>query len=425
MYLDEPGIGFGTGFLIDRERGWLLTNAHVATRSPGLINVAFQNGRPIEAQRIHVDPYIDLAVLAIPTDSMPEGAQEASLNCDSEPQPGTPVLAYGHPWDLSFTATRGIVSGSAWFYPSLLIQTDAVINSGNSGGPLISLLDGRIIGINTATYNRTDHDDSGTAISLAEPMPAICNIIKLLKAGADPRLRLLHIAAATSGDDLRPIVADIFSQDSKLQIGDIIVSVNGGGRVDTLPDLLNQLRGLNNRAKLTVDRAGEILNVETTLKIVPDPLTVKAINLSGLIISNSWKLDDFEVNPQKDLLVHWYEWDSDAALTGVDVFDHIVNVDGLKYSSIERLYEYLASLSDEAVVEIMVKRARNSGEFTREYRHISISRKTLQWVAEERSGRHTSGTAAIPATTGLAGPAPGHSQLSGDPPRARDSWPSL
>jgi S1-C subfamily serine protease len=312
---------------------------------------------------------------------VPESAKEASLSCDSLPEPGTSVLAYGHPWGLSFTATRGIVSGLAWFYPSRLIQTDAVINSGNSGGPLISLTDGRVIGINTATYSPDNGDESATAISLAEPMPAVCHLLELLRGDGDTRLRLLPIATATSGDDLRPRVADVFAPGLALLPGDIIVNVNGGPKIHTLPELLSQLRGVVEKAQISVERAGEVLIIETPVRIVPDPLTVKAINLSGLIIAAPWKLDDFEVNPQQNLQIHWYEWDQEAALTEVDVFDYLVSMDGRKYSDLEELYRDLERLPDNTIVDIMLRRPGSADEFSREYRHISISRRKLEWIS--------------------------------------------
>ena len=227
---DDGGASMGTGFLVDKKRGWLLTNAHVATRSPSTIKVSFRNGDEFESKRIHVDPLIDLAVLVIPTDKIPSDAVEASLACGSVPAAGTSVLAYGHPWGMSYTASRGIVAGLTWIYPSQLIQTDAVINSGNSGGPLISLNDGRVVGINTATYQPEDKDERGTAISLAEPMPGICKIIDLLKGGKDTKLRLLPIAVATAGDDLRPRVAKAFHSGLQFQAGDIITAVTSAHR---------------------------------------------------------------------------------------------------------------------------------------------------------------------------------------------------
>ncbi|MFM7028710.1 MAG: S1C family serine protease [Chakrabartia sp.] len=376
---DEGGAISGTGFLIDRKRGWLLTNAHVATRSPSVVKLSFKGGDLIEAKRLHVDPIIDLAILQIPATSIPVTAIEASLDCKGTAASGTSVMAYGHPWGLSYTASRGIVSGLAWMYPSQMIQTDAAINSGNSGGPLISLTDGRVIGINTSTYQPDKKDDGATAISLAEPLPAVCRIIDLLKAGTDTRLRMLPIATAVSGDDLRPRVAQIFQSGLGFKSGDIITKANGLS-VTSFPELLSSLRGLNGDVAITVQRKGKDIVVQSPVRIIPDPLKVRSINLSGLIIAEPWRLDDFEINPERHLVVDWYESDEEAALTDAKVTDHIVSVDGQTFRSVDTLYSYLEGLPADASVDLMLQRWSSSSEFIREYIHISLSKRKLEWV---------------------------------------------
>ena len=380
---DDGGAAMGTGFLIDKKRGWLLTNAHVATRSPSTVKVSFRSGEEFEAKRIHVDPLIDLAVLVIPTDKIPSDAVEASLACDSVPAAGTSVLAYGHPWGMSYTASRGIVAGLTWIYPSQLIQTDAVINSGNSGGPLISLNDGRVVGINTATYQPEDKDEKGTAISLAEPISGICKIIDLLKSGKDTKLRLLPIAIAKAGDDLRPRVAKVFQAGLQFQSGDIITAVNGGAEVGTLPELLADLRGLGSEAMISVERNGKSVNVRSPLNVVADPLKARSINFSGLIIGRPWRLDDFDRNPDNHLIVEWYEMTEEASLSGIEVSDYILSVDGRRFSQIDDLYGYLDQLPEDAVAEFMVKRLSKAMEFYSEYHQISLARTKLDWVTAE------------------------------------------
>lgn len=377
---DEAGSASGTGFLIDRERGWLLTNAHVATRSPSLVKVSFKDGDQIDAKRLHVDPLIDLAILSIPPKSIPATAIEAQLACDGEPVAGISVMAYGHPWGLSYTASRGIVSGMAWIYPSQMIQTDAAVNSGNSGGPLISLADGRVIGINTSIYQPTDEDKAATAISLAEPMPAVCRIINLLKSGADTRLRMLPLAIAVSEDDLRPRVAQIFNSGVGFQFGDIITNVNGGATIKTFPELSSSLRGVIGEAVVTVERRGKLVDVRSPLRVIPDPLQSRAINLSGLIIAEPWRLDDFEVNERQNLIIDWYEAGEEAGLTGAEVSDYIVSVDGREFKKVDALYAYLKRLPDDAMIDMILKRDVAASAFFREYRYISISRTKLEWV---------------------------------------------
>lgn len=377
---DTGGSAFGAGFLVDRARGWIVTNAHVATRSPSILRVAFRGGTALDAKRIHVDAAKDLAVLAINPADIPSTATQAVLACDAIPSHGASLLAFGHPWGLSFTASRGILSGLAWFYPNHLIQTDAAINTGNSGGPLINLADGRVIGVSTATYQPDDTGGNSTAIGLAEPIPPVCRILDLLKAGGDARLRLLPVAIATSGEDLRPRVADVFDEKSGFRSGDIILRANGGKDLETYDDLLTDLRGTGNVTNITVDRKGKVFEIISPVRIVPDALKARAINFSGLIISEPWKLDDFEVNPKRNLVIDWYENGEEGVLAGAQVSDYIVSVDGQSFEKLDALHNYLAGISGDQAVEITLRRASSTQEVHREYHHIEIIRTKLEWV---------------------------------------------
>lgn len=83
-------------------------------------------------------PYLDLAVLKL-AEEQRAGLEAARLDCGELPPVGRPVGAFGHPWGLTYTATRGIVSGVTAQFEGELLQIDAPINGGNSGGPLLSL----------------------------------------------------------------------------------------------------------------------------------------------------------------------------------------------------------------------------------------------------------------------------------------------
>lgn len=69
----------GGGFLIDQKRGWILTNPHVASRSPSTLRVEFKEGGTLVAKRVYVDQYLDMAVLAVDTNELPKGAITAIL----------------------------------------------------------------------------------------------------------------------------------------------------------------------------------------------------------------------------------------------------------------------------------------------------------------------------------------------------------
>jgi serine protease Do len=144
-----------------------------------------------------------VAVLEVEPSAMPANVLAAQLECKDLPRMGSAVAIFGHPGDFSYTATRGIISSISWIFPTEQIQSDAVINGGNSGGPLIDLSTGRIVGVAAASYRDTT-DTHSVAVSLSEPMPPICEILDLLKSGRDARFRQLPVSYATAEDDGQP-----------------------------------------------------------------------------------------------------------------------------------------------------------------------------------------------------------------------------
>jgi S1-C subfamily serine protease len=172
---DDQGSWLGAGLLVDAARGWVLTNAHVAGYSYGKVSIAFKDGHAIPATRLYVDPYLDLAVLAFEPSRQVAQTRTPTLSCSEIPPVGHPVGAFGHPWGFRFTGTRGITSAVTTRLGVNLLQTDAPINEGNSGGPLISLETGQVVGINTAKVK----EESVEGLSFAVPMPYACTILDL------------------------------------------------------------------------------------------------------------------------------------------------------------------------------------------------------------------------------------------------------
>ncbi len=143
--------GMGSGFVWD-PAGHLLTNAHVV-RGARDVDVAFPDGRRQAGRVIGADPDFDLAVVAV---ARTEGLRPVRFADSDAARSGDAVLAVGNPYGLSWTVTFGVISGLERDLPGAegsvlqgMLQTDAAINPGNSGGPL-ALLDGRVLGVNTA-----------------------------------------------------------------------------------------------------------------------------------------------------------------------------------------------------------------------------------------------------------------------------------
>jgi len=161
---------------------------------------------PVKAWPVFIDPYLDLAVLEYAAAGK-EGTQVAKLDCDKAPGTGHPVGAFGHPNGFKFSGTRGVISGRTYRFGADWLQTDAPINGGNSGGPLISLATGNVIGISTATLSDKQSQNANFAVLAVEA----CRVVDLLKKGADPRPASLGVSFFREGDEDSLQVAQVFT----------------------------------------------------------------------------------------------------------------------------------------------------------------------------------------------------------------------
>jgi len=158
----RPRSGLGSGVIVS-EDGLILTTAHVIDGVDNIF-VALFDGDVAEARVIGTDPGTDLAVLQIDLDGLPA----ATFDTETQHRPGDVVLAIGNAFGLNHTVTAGIISATGRADLNLaafedFIQTDAAINSGNSGGALINA-DGQVIGINSASLSQ---DTGAQGISFA------------------------------------------------------------------------------------------------------------------------------------------------------------------------------------------------------------------------------------------------------------------
>lgn len=153
----RAGGGRGTGFIV-ADNGLIATNLHVVDHSP-TAEVNVNGGELVGARIVFADTALDLALLAPDT---PLGPPPLPLGDSEALAPGDPVVAVGHPMGLDATVTRGIVSATARRRRGVTyLQTDAALNPGNSGGPLVDRR-GHVVGMNT--WIRRDGQNLGFAV---------------------------------------------------------------------------------------------------------------------------------------------------------------------------------------------------------------------------------------------------------------------
>ena len=165
----RPSHGVGSGFIVS-PKGYILTNEHVVQGSSKII-VGLQNGQTYTGKVVGIDDETDVAVIKI---EAPQDLPTVTLGDSNAAQVGDWVLAVGSPFGLEQTVTAGIISKKERETPSAtsnfmrFIQTDAAINRGNSGGPLVNMR-GEVIGINSQIATSTgDYNGIGFALPASE-----------------------------------------------------------------------------------------------------------------------------------------------------------------------------------------------------------------------------------------------------------------
>ena len=344
LLTDTEGTSEGAGFLVDRERGWILTNGHVAAEAPAEIDVRFDGGAFMAVTKLYVDPHLDLAVLKLAPGKVPERAVPAPLGCDKRPATGHPVVAFGHPSGLSFTGTRGIISGQRVRPGADWLQTDTPVSPGNSGGPLISLRSAGVVGISSAKYTGENTEN----LNFALPIVYACRVLELMAAGRDPSPPELPVVFADYDDDAPGLFVAAVYDDAfaMLEPGDRIVSVAGhAGPVDNSTALLNALRGRAGPVGLRLIRNDAL--VEAVIPVTPAPAltAMTAVAVSGMVIADSMQVDAAEFNLGRPLMVHDVSSSQLAAARGFQLNDLIVSVDGRPFDDAGTLYTYLKNVA--------------------------------------------------------------------------------
>lgn len=229
VQVEIPNVGLGSGVVF--ADGLIMTNHHVIDGSIN-VDVRTADGRVLAGQVLGSDARTDIAVVSVGQGS---GLPVAALATGIELEVGQTVIAIGSPFQLQQTVTSGIISSlnrpvfnGAGFNP--MIQTDAAINTGNSGGALADR-NGQVIGINTAI--QTDGLSTGNlGVGFAVPIDTAKSIADRILAGEPMDPGFLGVAGGqtadgSSGVNVESLTAGSAAEEAGIQPGDRIVTIDG------------------------------------------------------------------------------------------------------------------------------------------------------------------------------------------------------
>jgi putative serine protease PepD len=263
--------GQGSGFVLD-EQGYIATNEHVIEGSDS-VTVRFQSGHEADAEVIGSDAATDVALIKV--DLPPADLTPLSLGDSSSIEVGDAVFAIGNPLGLEWSLSAGVVSGLNRTIVSPngapiggAIQTDAVVNPGNSGGPLLDS-QGRVIGI--VAQVATDRGGN-TGIGYAVPINTARRVINQLRAGTTPERAYLGVRIETTdgGARVTEVAADTPAERAGLEVGDLITAVDDGAirSAEDLQAVVAQ-HAPGDRIAVELERDGAKRSITVTLGQAP------------------------------------------------------------------------------------------------------------------------------------------------------------
>jgi S1-C subfamily serine protease len=312
----QNATALGSGFVYDKQ-GHIITNNHVVGDAK-IVDVTFVDGNRYTAKVVGSDIYSDIAVLQIIQNTTTQQQQLQKQYQTSTLKPlhignssmlevGDQVIAVGNPFGLSGTLTTGIVSAIGRILPAAaasgfsipnVIQTDAPIGPGSSGGPLLNI-QGQVVGMSTAGIPSIVGGGIGFAIPSNTITKLVPSLIKNgtyihpylgLKGGTltsdiiqnvtgliaiSPNFKGIYVDTITKNGpaDKAGIHGSTTDQYSKKHVGDIIVAIDGhpAVRIDDLISYIDQHKSVGDNLSLKVYREGQMLDLKAKLTARPSP----------------------------------------------------------------------------------------------------------------------------------------------------------
>ena len=273
----------GSGFVVS-EDGYIVTNNHVVSNADEIF-VTFSDGREYKTNMIGTSPEVDIAVLKIEAN---EKFKPLEFSDSDKIEIGQWSIAFGNPMGLNDSMTVGVISASGRSSLGIeeienFIQTDAAINQGNSGGPLIDI-NGKVIGVNTAILST-----SGGSVGLGFAIPSnLASVVKdsIIATGKfekpyigvylnnldSEKIKALNIKS-TNGVLIAKVVADGPAARAGIQANDVIVAVNGKA-VNSAGAFIGELaaKKVGESVELSVIRNSQTVKIRVALEETPKML---------------------------------------------------------------------------------------------------------------------------------------------------------
>ncbi len=388
----ERRVGSGSGFIISPD-GYVMTNNHVI-EDFDKVEVTLANGDSYAAEVVGADPSIDLALLKISVDGHEE-FPTLPLGNSQTLRVGEWVIAIGNPYEFDQTVTVGVVSGKERRVPLpntdggvvSFIQTDAAINLGNSGGPLLDS-SGNVIGINTAIRRQNYAEGIGFALPINQAGAVVQELIErgevrrgwigifMNNNGIDETTREYYNLPDTNG----VLVARVQPPDGPagkagLRSGDVIREVDGEPIVDNL-DMIAKIssRRPGDKVRLGVLRKGKPVTVRIELGDREDALVAESgsdsrqsprereterIESTGLGVTvenlNSQLRERFGYeDDQRGVVITDVDLDSDADSRGLREFMVVTGVNDREIREVDDLNGVIARLRPGTAVKLDV-----------------------------------------------------------------------
>ncbi|QTO01359.1 Do family serine endopeptidase [Aggregatibacter sp. 2125159857] len=355
--------GLGSGAIINAEKGYVLTNNHVI-KDADKITVQLHDGREFKAKVIGADEMSDVALIQV---EKPKNLTALKLADSDKLRVGDFTVAIGNPFGLGQTVTSGIVSalgrsmGSDSGTYENYIQTDAAVNRGNSGGPLINL-NGELIGINTAILSPSG---GNAGIAFAIPSNMANNLVQQILEFGEVRRGMLGI----KGGELNADLAQAFDIEAKkgafisevmpgsaadkagLKAGDVITAINGQ-TISSFAEMRAKIAtsGAGKEIDLTYLRDGKSNNAKVTLQ--SDDQTQTRAN--GLLPAlDGAELNNYDEKGVKGVAITKIKPNSLAEQRGLKSGDVIIGINRQKVENLGQLRKILESKPSAIALNII------------------------------------------------------------------------